>query len=87
MRPPQRPVLLHARLGKDHFSGKHRIQRRRETGIERHLDDHFNNLFAGAADIQRRVQMHRQLRLRVAKRGKRRDVASSRLFSDSPGLL
>jgi len=50
----------------------HAVERGREAGVYGHLNDHLDDLFRRAADIERAVNMHRQLRLAVAERGKRR---------------
>ena len=47
---------------KDLLRGEQSIQRRREAGIDRHLDQDFDNLVAAEPDIQSGRDMHLQLR-------------------------
>jgi len=53
----------------------------------RHLDDHFDDLLRRAADIQRAVNVHRQLRLAVAERGERRHGRQLALGEVQAGAL
>ncbi len=60
-------------LGKHRLGWRHAIQRGGETGVDSHLNDHLDDLLGRAADVQRAVDVHRQLRLAMAERRQRRD--------------
>jgi hypothetical protein len=49
------------------------IQRRRKTGVHRHLLNHFDDFVAGGANVKSRVDMHFQLRLRSFERRQQRN--------------
>ena len=66
---PVRPIVTLENFARR----EQRIERRRKTRIQRHLHEHLDDLLARAADVQRRLDMHLQLRLRTAERGQRRD--------------
>jgi len=65
----------------------HAIECRREARINRHLNDHFDDLLRRAADIQRTVNVHRQLRLAVGERGERRHGRQLALGEVQAGAL
>lgn len=61
-------------VGRKDFLGRSQaIQRRRKTGVDRHLHDDFDHLVARHPDVQRALNMYLELRRCIAQRGERGD--------------
>lgn len=72
-------------LREDLLRGGEAVERRRKAGIDRHLNDGFDDLGPGAADIQGGVQVHLELRRRVPIAVSAATTSNSLVFKSSPG--